>query len=751
MNRFAYRTTGLAIKALAGLSRARTHLHSQENIPRGSLIFVVNHFTRIETLLMPYLLHRLTGVPIWSLASERLFNGSLKNFLDRVGAISTRNPKRDELIVKTLLTGEAAWVIYPEGRMVKSKKIVEKGRYVISYAGGKRAPHTGAATLALRTEFYRQRLRALQSTNPQEAERLKAVFKIDDLEPVFNGRTFIVPVNLTYYPIRARENILTQLAQRIREDIPDRLIEELMTEGTMLLSGVDIDLRFGKPIEIKHCLKCHRISRDIETPDRFGFDDVIASRIRMRREALRIMKRYMDAIYRLTTVNHDHLFASILRMMPYGRIPEMDLRRRVYLAVGLCARDRGCCLHRSLEEDQLHLLTDDRYGKFRDFVDLAVQKGVLARDGDVLVKNKPLMKAPFEFHRVRLDNPIGVIANEVEPLTATLRCLRRLSWTPSSFVRRRIARFLMKKAVEDYEADFKAYFKEGESKDRSVGMPFLLKGRRRRLGVVLVHGYMAAPMEVRGLADYLHQQGFWVYAPRVKGHGTSPEDLARRGHEEWIRSVEEGYALMSCLCRRVVIGGFSNGAGLALELASRIPEAAGVFAVSPPFRLQDFSARFAPALHFWNRVMDRVHRDNAKMEFVENRPEHPHINYLRNPISGVRELDRLMERVEDRLRFVDIPALVIQSEADPVVLPEGTRKVFRQLGTRDKTYITFNFDRHGILLGQGADRVYRAVADFLKHLETIEKIKPDRKSKDSRKLEAPGESSEQREAESKKG
>ena len=66
------------------------------------------------------------------------------------------------MIVKTLLTGEAAWVIYPEGRMVKNKKIMEKGRFMISYAGGKRPPHTGAATLALRTEFYRQRLLKLR-------------------------------------------------------------------------------------------------------------------------------------------------------------------------------------------------------------------------------------------------------------------------------------------------------------------------------------------------------------------------------------------------------------------------------------------------------------------------------------------------------------------------------------------------------------------------------------------------------------
>ena len=45
MNRFAYRTTGFAIKAIENLSKASINLHGTENIPDGSLIFVINHFT----------------------------------------------------------------------------------------------------------------------------------------------------------------------------------------------------------------------------------------------------------------------------------------------------------------------------------------------------------------------------------------------------------------------------------------------------------------------------------------------------------------------------------------------------------------------------------------------------------------------------------------------------------------------------------------------------------------------------------
>jgi esterase/lipase len=164
------------------------------------------------------------------------------------------------------------------------------------------------------------------------------------------------------------------------------------------------------------------------------------------------------------------------------------------------------------------------------------------------------------------------------------------------------------------------------------------------------------------------------------------------------------------------VGGFSTGAGLALDLAARVKEVAGVFAVAAPMRLMDFSSKFAPAVDMWNRIMDRAYRVGPKKEFVENKPENPHINYLRNPISGVRELERLMDNLEPKLPDLNVPALIVQSRRDPVVDPKGSRKIFELLGATEKEYRLFNFDRHGILLGDGAHRVHRAIGEFIKQL-----------------------------------
>ncbi|WP_207677985.1 alpha/beta fold hydrolase [Desulfonema magnum] len=718
MSRFAYLTSRFAIKTLSKISKARINIHGKENIPENaSVIFVINHFTRIETLIMPYYIHHLTGIPVWSLADYELFKGALGVYLDKVGAVSTKNPDRDLIIVKSLLTGEAHWIIFPEGLMVKNKKIFEKGRFMISSPEGKHRPHTGAATLALRTEFYRQRLHNMGTEWPDEANRLLTLFKIDSIESVLEKSTYIVPVNLTYYPIRARENILNKLAENLVEDISERATEEIMTEGAMLLSGVDIDIRFGEPIRIRDFLCNTVIEKDISgAMCEINFDDPIPSRQIMRRAAMDIMERYMSSIYSMTTVNHDHLFASLLRLMPFKKIDPHDLRRRVFLAATRNLHKKVSSHHTSLDANQIPLLTDDRYNKFKEFITIALEKGVVKTEENMLIKDASKFSSVFDFHRMRVDNPILVMANEVEPLISLQRVMRGLAWQPAFRIRHKISEYLKNKELIDFEKDYEMFYIEGESKSKHVGRPFLLRGASRETGVLLVHGYMAAPLEVTGLAKYLAQRGLWVYCPRLKGHGTSPDDLANRTYRDWVESVDTGYAIMSNICKQVIVGGFSTGAALALDLAARIGDIKGGFAVCPPLRFQDLAAKFAPAVDAWNRLMSAVNLDGAKKEFVENTPENPHINYFRNPISGVKEIEELMDELEPKLPAIEIPALVIQSFKDPVVNYKGSRRIFQLLGSEDKQYILYNFARHGILLGEGSHRVYEAIWNFIKQL-----------------------------------
>lgn len=719
MNRHAYLATGHAIALMEAFSKVNVNIHGRENIPDGSLIFVVNHFTRIETLLLPFHIYHLTKRPVWSLANPNMFSGAFGQVLEAVGAVSTRTPHRDRVIVKSLLTGEANWIIFPEGCMVKDKVFVEHARYVVSCAGGRRPPHTGAATLALRTEFYRQRLRRLTTEQPAEAKRLQELFGIEDLAPVLSGTTSIVPVNITYYPLRAKENALSSLADLfLGQQLADRYHEELLTEGAMVLEGVDIDIRFGRPIDPGACLTCSEIEQDIFSQKQIDFDDRLPSRQAMRRESYRLMQRYMTAIYEQTTVNHDHLFASLLRSFPFRRFTAESFRRRAYLLASSVAQS-GMYRHHSLESGQVALLTDDRHHKLREFFSLAQETGVVRYDGTHFIKDPAKFSSSFDFNRARIDNPIGVIANEVLPLKALQREVLLTAWLPSPIIAPLVHKRLLRREEQEFEADYRTFFHTGETKEREIGRPYLIKGRSGKMGAVLVHGFLAAPREVSELADHLGRQGLWVAVVRLKGHGTSPEDLALRTGDDWRESVDSAYATLKTSCERVVVVGFSFGGGLALDCAARIKSVAGVVAVCPPLRLQDFSSRFAPSLEIWNKLMDAVHFQKGKREFLEISPEHPDINYHRLPVTGLVALEQFMSELEAQLPRITTPTLIIQSQGDPVVDPKGSKLLFELLGSPQKEYLQFDFARHGILLGEGAGKVHTAIGEFIAKIREV--------------------------------
>jgi len=167
-------------------------------------------------------------------------------------------------------------------------------------------------------------------------------------------------------------------------------------------------------------------------------------------------------------------------------------------------------------------------------------------------------------------------------------------------------------------------------------------------------------------------------------------------------------------CKNIIVGGFSTGAGLALDLCTRVKDISAVFAVAPPMKLQDFGSYFVSAVDSWNTMIKKIHLGVMAKEYIENIPENPHINYFRNPIAGIHQLENLMDSLEPKLETIHQPALVVQSRKDPVVNPKGTLKLFEELGSKIKEYYVFDYTRHGILIGEGNLRIYKAIENFIR-------------------------------------
>ncbi len=715
---FALSLSKWALDVATKVVKADVRLHHADIVRDDlAIVFVVNHFTRLETLLLPYVLYKHTGREVMGLAAAELFQGRIGRFLQSTGTISTAAPDRDKIIVHSLLKGDHPWMIFPEGGMIKDKKVIDhKGEFAVYNNGQRRPPHKGAAVLALRAEFYRRKIECLYHRPGQEGlQAALEKFELDSAEEVLGRRTVIVPVNITYFPIRAHDNVLLRMATRFAEDLSQRAIEELSVEGTLLSEDTDIDITLGDPIEMDEYLNLPEYASLMACGAR-DLDDLEMDPSSLFNEAARqLMLRYMREIYELTTVNYDHLFASLLRHLIFSRFDERSLRERAFLCAHHLRRLGVRRVHSLLERTYRGLVYEDSFQKFDDFLALCLQEGVVTRQNGALARKPRPRVGTEDFHTMRARELTEVIANEIEPLPRLCEHIRRVARLPRVMVSWRVRELLLQEDTRLFEEDYSRYFNPGLSKGPEVGHPFLLRPLWVRGGIVLAHGYMAAPLEVRALAEHLYQRGYVVYGVRLKGHGTSPENLAHSAWEEWYEAISRGHAIVRTFTNQVFVGGFSTGGCLALIAAARKPRhLRGVFSICAPLKLHNYSVRLAPSIVTLNSLLRRFGRNRESWEYVDNDPENKHINYTRNPLTGVTELVKVMDAMEGCLPQVKIPALVVQGSKDPTVNPVSGTLIFDQLGSARKELAVFERERHGIINGDGAVEIFDRVYHFLR-------------------------------------
>jgi esterase/lipase len=269
-----------------------------------------------------------------------------------------------------------------------------------------------------------------------------------------------------------------------------------------------------------------------------------------------------------------------------------------------------------------------------------------------------------------------------------------------------------------YKNDYHQYYLKGESKPRSIGEPYLLHHFGTTRGILLIHGLLAAPEEVREWAEALHAEGYSVYAPRLAGHGTSALDLATRSYEDWVNSVNRGYRILKKCCDQIVVAGFSTGGGLALYSAVTRPhDFMAVISVSAPYKFESSSSVFAESLDRWNVILRALGIRRLRRDFVANDPDNPHINYLRCPVRSIVQVKAMMRKVSRALKTLTMPALIIQADRDPKVAPESGRKIYSRISSTQKKYREISFHLHGIVRGDISREVQQESSVFLNRLD----------------------------------
>ncbi|MPM42418.1 Carboxylesterase [bioreactor metagenome] len=234
--------------------------------------------------------------------------------------------------------------------------------------------------------------------------------------------------------------------------------------------------------------------------------------------------------------------------------------------------------------------------------------------------------------------------------------------------------------------------------------PYLLPGGEH--GVILVHGFTGSPSEMRLLGNYLNNLGYTVIAPRLTGHGATPEAMAGTAWPEWFGNVEDAYLMLKGLCSKIDAVGLSMGGLLSLKMAAEYP-IRRVASLSAPIYIAD---RRLPMLPLYRLI--RRYAPKRRRRFHDIDPIYS-VGYDRTPLNCLGSLLELIKQVDRLLPAINQPALIIQSRNDHTVRPKSARHIYDRLGSGEKQLAWLEDSGHIITLDAERDSVFKLVADFI--------------------------------------
>jgi esterase/lipase len=691
-------------------------------------IFLFNHFARFETFIPQYLIHEATGAYCRSVASAEFFDDDerFSQFLLSIGVVPNDLPNLFSFLAREILHGRKL-VVFPEGGMVKDKRVVDhRGRFSIfsRTANEYRKHHRGAAVIALALDAFKTALlRDFSTGHYHRVERWAEQLEFDSTEDLMaraSKPTVIIPSHITFYPIRVSDNILHQAARLFNRGISKRFAEELIIEGNLIFKDTDMDIRFSRPVVAGDYWRwwekwmlpnvVHRFESLEELFELEPSEGHLRGRIHaigMKAKSNQVRDDYMRSMYQAVTINLSHIASLlILKLFQQGlrQISCKRFHKMLYISIKRLQQSEHQ-LHRSLcNPEEYGAIISKGSSRLDQFLKTAINLKLLHVEAGQYWLDKKLIE-DFEIDEIRTENLISVYANEVSPLDSVGQIVDTAILRSNSIDDRQLADFRFEDQILALDWDRRLFIREryreinSQQTAQADANWFFLKSKQKNASaVLLIHGFLASPAEMRSLGERLHGEGHHVLGVRLKGHGTSPWDLRSRNWQDWAASVERGYEIIKAFSQRVHIVGFSTGGLLALIQAANHPhkKIISVTSISAPITFKNKNLIFVPLLHHANKLVSWLSSEGL-MPFRPNISENPEVNYQHVPIRALYQLQQLIQDISVKKLTIDADVYLYQSDQDPVVEPSSVEKLKALITAKNISVVNLSSEIHGVV------------------------------------------------------
>ncbi len=226
--------------------------------------------------------------------------------------------------------------------------------------------------------------------------------------------------------------------------------------------------------------------------------------------------------------------------------------------------------------------------------------------------------------------------------------------------------------------------------------------------VLLCHGFTGSPHSLRPWADYLAAAGLTVSLPRLPGHGTTWQEMARTRWEDWYAEVDRALADLQGGADEIFVMGLSMGGCLALRLAELHGQAiSGLVLVNPSVTADTKAFMLAPVLKLFVPSLKGVGSDIKKPGVTERA-------YDRTPVRAAATLPGLWKITQHDLGQVSAPVLVFRSTEDHVVGPASLAVLRERLPAGRLEVRECQDSYHVATLDNDAESIFAGSLDFVR-------------------------------------
>ena len=252
--------------------------------------------------------------------------------------------------------------------------------------------------------------------------------------------------------------------------------------------------------------------------------------------------------------------------------------------------------------------------------------------------------------------------------------------------------------------------------------PLALGPESSETAILFIHGFVGGSNNFWEIPQQLADEGYYVEAMLLPGHGTSPRDFAKATKSEFTEAVSNKIHELQAKHKRIILVGHSMGGALSTIAASE--ESVDGIILGAPYFGVTYNWYYILPVETWSKITEPfipwVYKPNSFICVNREDAQDKIFSYKWIPAKGTATLHKIGAHADsdETLEKVTCPVLLLHGPDDFAAAYEASESAFQRMASTDKTFITLPSSDHHMYWDNDRDLVADEIKKFVKRIDT---------------------------------